>query len=727
MTFSILPSHLKMPERILIIDDEPYILATLEEILKQDQYAIETAQSGEAGLHKLRQEPFDLVVVDQRMPDMTGLDLLVQIQRLKPTPASILLTGHASLDTAIEALRQGASDYLLKPCHAEELKWSVRQALERKKMSETAQFQRKMEFLYQVGRSIAGETQLDPFLKTLVEKLCEVLELPRCSIFLMTEEGRGLVLKVSNFPIERSIKFPFRKGLALYDALRQGQEILIDDPQKDRRLPVFLKRFRLNSLLIVPIILRGTFLGILALDSEESQHGFTESEIKLARFLADQAAVGIENIRYCERERDKAREYGVLAEIATTGTQSRNENSLLQLAVEKTTSLMGADAATVLLIKPETWEPTLSASKGPPLFRGGRALSPQSLEGAIVLSQKPWSIPDVQHEKKLGQWDRIRLRKEGWVSYLGVPLIHKGETRGILSVATREPRTFSAKDVGLMNSIAHQLALTIENIHLYDLNKQHQENLRQLSLKVLSTQEEERKRISRELHDAMGQGLLALKLHLEMLAEQIPPEMTGQREEIAEAHTIAVQTIEEIRRLVADLRPLKLDDLGLVPTLRGFIKDFSKKLKIDVELKKVKLLRRLPSDMETVLYRIIQEALTNVAKHAKATGVSISLERVDDGVRVKVSDNGVGFSTATVSKRRARRFGLTGIQERVDLMGGSFRIISGKGRGTELRVELPLTPPFNNLEREAILKRSRAKGEPSSEVPLRKRDLSARS
>jgi signal transduction histidine kinase len=174
--------------------------------------------------------------------------------------------------------------------------------------------------------------------------------------------------------------------------------------------------------------------------------------------------------------------------------------------------------------------------------------------------------------------------------------------------------------------------------------------------------------------------------------------MTNQREEIGEAHAIATQTIEEIRRLVADLRPLKLDDLGLVPTLRGLIKDFSRKFKIRTTLKRVKLYRRLPSDMETMIYRIVQEALTNVAKHARATQVSIWLERIEEQVRVRVIDNGVGFDATTLARRRARRFGLVGIQERVDLMGGVFQILSCRGRGTELRVELPFEPAVQRPE-----------------------------
>jgi signal transduction histidine kinase/DNA-binding NarL/FixJ family response regulator len=693
-----------MAERILIIDDEPYILATLEEILKLEGYEVESAQSGTAALEKLRPDVYDLVIVDQRMPDMTGLDLLAKIQKIKPPPATILLTAYASVDSAIEALRQGASDYLLKPCHSEELKWSVKQALERKRISAAAQFQRKMEFLYQVGSAIAGETQLDPFLKTLVEKLCEVLELPRCLIFLLTEEGKGLILKGSNVPVDRELWFPVRKGV-LYEILSQGKEVVINDPQKDRRLPSLIKRFNLGSLLLVPMILRGHFLGILSVDSGDAPHNFTESEIKLARFVADQAAIGIENIRYWERERDKAREFSLLAEIATAGAQSQNEEAVLNLSIEKGVSLLGADAGTILLIDPQTWNPLDSASSGTPLFSSGSSqpLSPHSIEGVIALSQKPWAISDIQHEKKLKQSERARLKKEGWRSFLGVPIIHKGETKGILSVAMRTQRAFLSKDIALMNSIAHQLALTIENIRLYNLNREHQENLRHLSLKVLSAQEEERKRISRELHDATGQALLALKLHLELLAEQVPLEMTNPQEEIAEAQVITTQAIEEIRRLVADLRPLKLDDLGLIPTLRGLVKDFSRKFNINTTLEKIKLLRRLPSDIETVLYRIVQEALTNVAKHAKATEVFITLERVKDRVEVKVVDDGVGFDAATISKRRARRFGLAGIQERVDLMEGNFRIRSYKGRGTEIWVDIPLAVKPRKSEKGPIL------------------------
>ena len=517
-----------MTERILIIDDEPYILITLEEILRQEGYQTESAQSGKAALEKLRHRSYDLAIIDQRLPDMAGLDILAEIQRTRPSAAAILLTGHASLDAAIEALRRGASDYLLKPCHPEELRWSVKQALDRKRVSETAQFQKKMELLYQVGRTIAGETRLDVFLKTLVEKLCEVLEASRGFILLAAEDEEALVLEASNIPFDRPLRLPFKKETALYDALMEGKEVAVADPKKDRRLPPLLRRLPLQSLLIVPMILRGKFLGILSVDSGRARYDFTESDIKLTRFLADQAAVGIENIR------------------------SR-------------------------------------------------------------------------------------------------------------------------------------------------------EHLRRLSLKVLSAQEDERKRISHELHDATGQALLALKLHLEMLAEQIPSEMKSQREEISEAHAIAIQAIEEIRRLVADLRPPKLDDLGLLPTLRGVIKDFSRKFRIETRLKKVKLYRRLPSDLETALYRIFQEALTNAAKHAKATEISISLERVEHRVIATIADNGIGFDPAALSRKRGRRFGLAGIQERVDLMGGSFKIVSRKGKGTELRVELPIPAAARKPERAPVL------------------------
>lgn len=687
-----------MAERILVIDDEPHLLETLAEILRLEGYEIDTARTGKEALEKLRAAGYDLIIIDHRLPDMTGLALHTESMKLAAPPATIILTGHASVDTAVEALRQGASDYLLKPTHPDELKWSVSEALERKRISETATFQRKMELLYQVGRSIAGETHLDSFLKNLAERLSEALGLPRALVFLLTEQKEALVLAASNIPYAREVRIPVRKG-ALYDLITEGKEVVMEDAQKDRRLPVFLRRFKIRSLLIVPIVLRGNLLGVISIDSDQRTHHFTESEIKLARFVADQAAVGIENIRYCERERDKAKEYSLLAEIATAGTERHDERSVLALAVEKTVALMEVDAGTVFLVDPERWVPTIAASHGPSLAPAGRAkpLSPRGLEGMIALSQKPWAISDLASSRKLSSSDRNRFK--GWTAYLGVPLLYKGMTRGILSIATRRPRTFAAREIALMNSIAHKIALTIENIRLYNLNKAHQESLRRLSLKVLSTQEEERKRISRELHDAMGQGLLALKLHLEILAEQIPPEMASQREEISEAHAIAVQTIEEIRRLVADLRPLKLDDLGLVPTLRGLIKDFSKKFKIRVTLQRVKLFRRLPSEMETIAYRVIQEALTNIAKHARATEAAIFLERIEERVRVRVIDNGIGFDAINLAKRRARHFGLVGIQERVDLMGGTFQILSGRGRGTELRVELPLEPAAFRKER----------------------------
>src|SRR5579863_1594891 len=685
-----------MDDKILIVDDEPAIGETLKEILLTENYRVDTAGTGKDALAMLGGGRYDLVIIDRRMPDMSGLELLAEIQRLSPPPVAIILTGHASLDSAVEAMRQGAYDYLTKPCHPEELRWAVRRGLDRKRLSDSEAFQKKMEILYEVSKSVAGMMSVDSLLPVLTQRLCEVTGLPRCLIWLLSPNGEALEARAANSPIQGEVKLPFTRETPLFEILQQGREIVVENAQRDKRVPwvlrSILKRIGLQAFLAIPIIIKGKLLGILSLDAAGQFHRFSYEEVRLASFLADQAGVGLENARLYQEEREKSREYGSLARIATMGSQTLDPEVILQVSVEKTIESMEVEDGVIFLVDPETLTKTLSSHRGGRLFSllSKQQVIPSSLEGQILFSRKPVVIEDLGQQSRLTRMARQQLRRAGLESFLGVALRHKDRPLGVLAVGGAGRKAYTPRKIDLILAIAHQVAVSIENVRLLDDNRRHQEALRQLSLSVLSAQEEERRRISRELHDATGQALLALKLRLQMLSRRIPLEMTQEREELQEADQITTQAMEEIRGLVADLRPPKLDDLGLAPTLRGVVKDFANKFGVNVKIKQLKLLRRLPSDMEVTLYRIFQEALTNVAKHAKAKNVYITLERLNSIVRAVIMDDGVGFDPTRALEERRNVFGLVGIQERTSLLGGRCTVESNKGWGTKLVIELPL-------------------------------------
>jgi two-component system sensor histidine kinase UhpB len=220
------------------------------------------------------------------------------------------------------------------------------------------------------------------------------------------------------------------------------------------------------------------------------------------------------------------------------------------------------------------------------------------------------------------------------------------------------------------------------------------EQLRALSAQVITAQEEERKRIARELHDETSQSLASLIIALERIEAIVPEELAEARRRLASTRTLAQDTLAGLRALVADLRPTVLDDLGLVSAIRWYASSRLEREGIDVSVEAGEA-PRLPSRVETALFRIAQEAVSNVVKHAGATQVAIQLETApgQKGVTLRITDDGCGFDPARLGQGRGdgvRRLGLFGVQERVAALGGQVRIESSPGKGTTLTVQIPL-------------------------------------
>jgi signal transduction histidine kinase len=219
------------------------------------------------------------------------------------------------------------------------------------------------------------------------------------------------------------------------------------------------------------------------------------------------------------------------------------------------------------------------------------------------------------------------------------------------------------------------------------------QRLRHLSVQIINAQEAERKRISQELHDEMGQALTAIIYNLEMSLQDLPPGL-GQttKERLVEAYSLTLRTLEQVRLLSLDLRPAMLDDLGLLPALRSYVGRYTRRTGIEVAFEAIGMEEQLGPEMETALYRIVQEALTNVARHAQARSIRLRLECKASTVAVVVEDDGRGFDVEKTreSKPSDSGVGLLGIEERVHAMGGSLCILSQPGQGTVLSVEMPL-------------------------------------
>ncbi len=208
---------------------------------------------------------------------------------------------------------------------------------------------------------------------------------------------------------------------------------------------------------------------------------------------------------------------------------------------------------------------------------------------------------------------------------------------------------------------------------------------------IIEAQENERRRISRELHDEIGQALTAIKFNLDMIDKELPQTFPAVRGRLGDAKSLSNQTITAMRQLSMDLRPTMLDELGLIPTLRWYVQNFSKRLGINSQFQAIGLEEKLPPQIETAFYRIVQEALNNISKHAEANQVEISLEQRNSTIYASIIDNGKGFDLDKVlyPDSPERGFGIIGMQERISLLGGKIDIESRLGFGTRIHIEVP--------------------------------------
>jgi signal transduction histidine kinase len=240
-----------------------------------------------------------------------------------------------------------------------------------------------------------------------------------------------------------------------------------------------------------------------------------------------------------------------------------------------------------------------------------------------------------------------------------------------------------AAEVALQKSEHHYSVLLKQSDDL-------QEQLRRLSREILSAQEDERKRISRELHDVIAQTLTGINIRLATLKKEAAINTKGLDRNIARTQRLVEKSVNIVHDFARELRPAVLDDLGLIPALHAFAKLFSKRTRIHVHLKAFAGVDQLDGNQRTILYRVAQEALTNVSRHAQASRVEVSILKLSDGICMKIKDDGKSFDLENVLNAKGRkRLGLLGMRERLEMVGGRFDVESAPGKGTTIIARLP--------------------------------------
>jgi signal transduction histidine kinase len=432
----------------------------------------------------------------------------------------------------------------------------------------------------------------------------------------------------------------------------------------------------MSTFLGVPLVVRGVAYGNLYLTEKENGEEFTVEDEELATLLASQAAVAIENARLYESATRWSRQLESLHEIVRSMVDEIELDKLLHLVCLRVRELTQARIAIVALAG-DGGSLTVSAVDGAETVDealAGRTFGAQSKLARVLRRRTTARVDSLLDDPEV---DQDESRALGARTGLYAPLVAGRRPLGVIAVHDKlgqEPR-FTDADERVLEIFAARaaVALSLSERVAHDTVR-----------RVIQAQETERKRLALELHDETGQALTSILLVLGSIRSAKSP-VEAERAE-TDVRELVVQALQDVRALAVELRPTVLDDFGLEPALERLAETFSERTGIAADVQ-VRLDLRLPPEIETTLYRLVQEGLTNIVKHAAATRVSIVVGTRSGQVVATIDDDGMGFDESDV---RPDALGLLGMRERLALVGGTLGVESTSGGGTTLSAQVPL-------------------------------------
>ena len=393
-----------------------------------------------------------------------------------------------------------------------------------------------------------------------------------------------------------------------------------------------------------------------------------------------------ETQEYNERLLRRNRELAALNLMTSAVSQARTLQEVLDSALDRSLQLASLEVGWIWLLD-DGGSLRLSACAGLP--QGCSASETQPPSSGCNCRTVIESRQALSTEASSGRCQI--LADHNFHGHIGVPLLAKGRVLGVMNLATQQPREFSREELDILGAVGSQIGVAIENAGLWEELLRKQELQHQLLNSIIGAQEDERKRIARELHDETSQVLTSIVLGLEGLeGEECLTDES--RERAGRLRAVTSRALEEVHHLSLELRPSALDDAGLVPGIARYLREYGLRHGQEVDFRSIGTdgLRLVPA-AETAVFRIVQEALTNVARHAHARGVSVLLERRGPNLVTVVEDDGCGFEPKNVAAAPLpERLGLAGMSERAALVGGNLTLESQPGQGTTVFVTVPL-------------------------------------
>ncbi len=533
---------------------------------------------------------------------------------------------------------------------------------------------RRQDALVEAGIALTSELSLDAVLQRLTELAAELTGARYSALGVIDQTGaalEGFYTHGVGPEVHEAIgRQPRGRGI-LGVLMNEPEPLRLHDLRADPRSVGFPPGHpEMRTFLGMPIKLRDVAYGHLYLTEKEDGADFTEEDEEVLTLLAAQAAVAIENARLYEAATRWSRQLESVNEVITAIAGEVELPRLLDLVATRLRELLGARIVAVVL--PHEGGLRIAAAAGAEI--AGTILTAASKSAKVLERRQSERVDRVADDPEV---DRELVEQLGVESAIFVPLLAADRALGLIVAADKlgdDPR-LDDEDLRLVESFARRAAVAVELS---------QRVARDSLRRVVRAQEQERRRLARELHDETGQALASILLGLRSAEDA--PDPAAQREAVARLRELVVTTLHDVRRLAVELRPAALDDFGLVPALGRLAESFREGSGVELEVESRLGEERLPGEVETAVYRIVQEALTNVLKHAGAKHVSILLTRKNENVSIVIEDDGRGFRPGETGDSG---LGLAGMRERVNLLDGTLAIESSPGKGTTLVVSVP--------------------------------------
>jgi signal transduction histidine kinase len=559
-------------------------------------------------------------------------------------------------------------------------RWQHVSGLPRVSFRRVEESEHRLRALLDAGIAVTSELSLDAVLQRLVETAAELTGARYAALGVIDRAGQGLErFIVTGIDAETQAAIgdlPRGRGI-LGVLIRDAKPLRLEDLSSHPSSVGFPSHHPpMKTFLGVPILLRGVAYGNLYLTEKADGAEFTEEDEELTMLLAGQAAVAVENARLYEAATRWSKQLESLNEVSLAVASETDISRVFELVASRLRELVGARLVVIALRQGDD-ELRVEAVAGDEResLVGLRVPKAGSKMGRILERGRSERVDSMIEDLEVDQDAARRMQAR---TGLFVPLLVRGRAIGVISLHDKlggDPR-FSDEDLRLTETFAPRVANAV------DLSER---VARDALRRVIGAQELERRRLARELHDETGQALTSILLGLKGIEDA--RDGGDVRQATEELRELVVGTLQDVRRLAVELRPKALDDFGLVPALERLVENFGEQTGMNVQLEARLGPDRLPGEVETALYRITQEALTNVVKHARARKVSIVLTRRTGTATAVIEDDGQGIADADDTQG----LGLLGMRERLELINGKLSIESSEGAGTTIVAEVPIS------------------------------------